>query len=101
MIAGKAWEPYISIICRRLLSLGYTEAIISNNGVVEGTKNGVWRFIGDANQLVERCTCPMECDCQDPDHGLCSNECPEHNLYPIPALTCPVHGEQSVGYAWP
>lgn len=40
------------------------------------------------------CSCPTECDCQDFEAGLVSNECPEHNDFPRPSLTCPVHGEQ-------
>ena len=44
-----------------------------------------------------RCTCPAECDCQDPEHGMVSNECPEHNWRhgvpdPMPSPDCPVHG---------
>jgi len=47
------------------------------------------------------CTCPKECDCQNPppDDGSgkkddvyhLSNECPVHNLYPRPSPDCPVH----------
>jgi hypothetical protein len=39
------------------------------------------------------CACPNECDCEDYENGLVSNECPVHNLYPRPAMDCPVHGE--------
>lgn len=44
------------------------------------------------------CTCTKECDCQNPDgEGVahCSEECPEHNLYPWPDPNCPVHGKMT------
>lgn len=36
------------------------------------------------------CICIRTCDCQDPDNepALCSNECPEHNLYQLPNPEC-------------
>ena len=41
------------------------------------------------------CTCPTECDCQNPDgegvKGI-SNSCPIHNFNPMPDEECPVHG---------
>lgn len=46
----------------------------------------------------QKCTCPMECDCEDPDRegvALVSNECPEHNWKPRPAPDCPVHSGES------
>lgn len=43
----------------------------------------------------ETCDCPTECDCQNFDAGLVSEECPIHNHKPRPSLTCPVHGEAS------
>lgn len=43
--------------------------------------------------LEPLCTCPQECDCQDPENGLFSNHCPEHNLYPERDKECPIHGE--------
>ncbi|MBI4709033.1 MAG: hypothetical protein HY764_02430, partial [Candidatus Portnoybacteria bacterium] len=52
---------------------------------------------------VTKCTCPKECDCQNPppddrkagDDGPyhISNECPVHNFYPDPSDDCPIHGE--------
>lgn len=39
----------------------------------------------------ETCTCPTECDCQQPPTHL-SNECPIHNENPYPAHDCPIHG---------
>ena len=39
----------------------------------------------------EHCICPTECDCQAPDAGLKSFECPEHNHDPDPVEGCPVH----------
>lgn len=38
------------------------------------------------------CMCPTECDCQDYDAGLVSNECPIHNDDPQPSPFCPQHG---------
>lgn len=43
-----------------------------------------------------QCTCPKECDCQNPEPendgcALVSNSCPIHNLYPDPAEDCPLH----------
>ena len=46
---------------------------------------------------IEHCTCPTICDCQDEPRGLCSNECPVHNVYPDPSQTCPIHGEPQGG----
>lgn len=47
------------------------------------------------------CTCPTECDCQQPEPidgvALKSNLCPVHNLHPMPDLNCPVHGEKTNG----
>ncbi|MBI4709422.1 MAG: hypothetical protein HY764_04440 [Candidatus Portnoybacteria bacterium] len=51
---------------------------------------------------VTKCTCPKECDCQNPppdnrkkgDGGPyhLSNECPIHNDFPQPNEECPIHG---------
>ena len=47
---------------------------------------------------VGKCKClkENECDCQNPESkngvGHYSNECPTHNLYPLPNPECPVHG---------
>ena len=41
--------------------------------------------------LAPRCICPVECDCQDSDNGLCSNSCPVHNENPVPDPDCPQH----------
>ncbi|HUD03968.1 MAG TPA: hypothetical protein VMR73_00555 [Candidatus Paceibacterota bacterium] len=49
------------------------------------------------------CTCPTECDCQNPppDNGDgtsvygVSEFCPVHNVYPAPPTDCPVHGEEA------
>lgn len=38
------------------------------------------------------CSCPKECDCQDPDGGSLSMHCPIHNDVPTPDLNCPQHG---------
>jgi hypothetical protein len=47
------------------------------------------------------CSCPTECDCQNPEPeagvALVSEECPVHNLTPRPSATCPVHGEPEPG----
>lgn len=40
------------------------------------------------------CTCPTECDCQNYEAGLVSNECPIHNENPQPAIDCPQHGSE-------
>jgi len=41
--------------------------------------------------LAPRCVCPIECDCANPDQGLCSNSCPIHNENPDPDPDCPQH----------
>lgn len=52
------------------------------------------RMRAESARLVEKiCACPQSCDCESPDDGLCSQECPEHNITPRPSPTCPVHGE--------
>ena len=58
-------------------------------------------FLPPAETEVKmNCTCPKECDCQNPppDNGggkddvyHISNECPMHNLYPRPSPDCPIH----------
>ncbi len=48
-----------------------------------------------ADPRAPSCKCPTTCDCQDERNGFCSQECPEHNLFPQPAPDCPVHS------AWP
>ena len=49
-------------------------------------------------ELELKCTCPKECDCEDPpregivkDLYLISNHCPEHNWTPDPYPDCPTH----------
>lgn len=44
----------------------------------------------------EQCSCPKECDCEDPEPknsgiALLSNMCPVHNINPDPAEGCPIH----------
>jgi hypothetical protein len=68
------------------------------DGANHGT--GSWFAIADSkNRGASKCTCPIECDCANPEPddpetvAHCSEECPIHNLNPRPALTCAVHGE--------
>lgn len=46
-------------------------------------------------RIVQRCSCPTECDCQNPEPAsgaaLVSNECPVHNFNPQPSPDCPIH----------
>jgi hypothetical protein len=84
----------------------------------KGTKHddSGWRENGtlqSSNRMVQsgpRCTCPTECDCQNPEpkdggFALISEECPIHNWNERPSLTCPLHGEhvaagiKTVGHA--
>lgn len=48
-----------------------------------------------AGRITEKCICPNECDCQNPEPkkgvALISNECPIHNFNPAPSPDCPVH----------
>jgi hypothetical protein len=37
---------------------------------------------------IHECICTRVCDCQDPERGLSSNECPEHNFYQQPHPEC-------------
>lgn len=39
----------------------------------------------------EHCICPTECDCEAPDAGRVSNECPIHNDNPYPVEDCGAH----------
>lgn len=58
-------------------------------------------FGRDGQPSVKPCTCPRECDCQNPPpddkdgengtYGI-SNSCPVHNTDPDPDPTCPLHG---------
>lgn len=49
-----------------------------------------------ADDDEENCTCPTECDCENYDAGLVSEECPVHNWHAKPSQTCPQHGETPV-----
>jgi hypothetical protein len=55
----------------------------------------------ECNKVInKKCTCPQECDCQDPEPlngvALVSNLCPVHNLYPMVDPECPVHNNEEV-----
>lgn len=39
------------------------------------------------------CVCVTECDCEDFEKGLVSNECPEHNDNPYPHPDCFEHAD--------
>lgn len=53
---------------------------------------GIWKF-----RKKDGCICLKEgeCDCEDPDNGLVSMECPTHNENPYPNPGCPKHGSES------
>lgn len=48
-------------------------------------------------EYARPCLCTTECDCANPEPddpdatAHCSQECPIHNLYPVPHPECPVH----------
>jgi hypothetical protein len=46
----------------------------------------------DSYSCDNPCLCVKECDCQDEENGFVSEECPEHNLIPLPNPNCPIHG---------
>jgi hypothetical protein len=81
----RSWRTHERVpekICRLLsLNLAASSTGVSGRFVVSITPLGrEWL----------RCTCPQVCDCQSPDTnpGLCSNNCPEHNLHPLVTPDC-------------
>lgn len=50
----------------------------------------------DTASLETVCTCPTDCDCENPDPkagaALVSEGCPVHNLILTPDPICPIHG---------
>lgn len=49
--------------------------------------------------LPSSCICPAACDCQAPgaEVALCSNLCPEHNLYPLVDDECEARQHRNGG----
>lgn len=65
--------------------------------IVEAGPDGILAWPDMAHTFTLRlyvieCECPSTCDCQNPDKGLMSNECPTHNYSPQVNPTCPAHG---------
>lgn len=64
-------------------------------------KKGITISITKGRPFELYCTCPQECDCQNPppqnwdgvsgNWGI-SNYCPIHNEHPEPNPECPIHG---------
>jgi len=80
----------------------HTREGVTSMGLAVDCRNcGCYGEMPSVHPKKENCTCPKECDCQNPpsdkedgENGVrhISEHCPVHNDYPAPYPECPEHG---------